>query len=231
VQEFIDRPLDKSITWASGRMVDEAETMLASWQKNDTDMAATQPYRLPAVLVGMDNNTIMSGADYSVPISDPVMTVIPEDPKERLFKLKTTVSDLRLQVVIFARDPHTAKSLAAQMTMFFGKLENRRFWPSYLFAGIANKYPAQLESTDLAWINIKNAVNNVTVLAADINLKVTVPIFMAPKPGEANDGKGTNFSDDPSGYQNISIIYDMNQTTHPNNEKTPDEPPGKIIAQ
>lgn len=231
VQEFITRPLDKSIAWASGRMVDEAETMLASWQKNDTDSATTSPYRLPAILVGMDNNTFMTGAEYSVPISDPIMVIIPEDPKERMFGLKTFVTDVRIQVAVFARDPHTAKSLAAQMTMFFSRVENQRFWPSYLFAGLSNKFPAQLESTDLAWINVKNGVNNVTILAADINLKVTVPIYSAPKLGEANDGKGVPETNDPAGFPYIVEIDDMNPTTHPSLEKGADELLPRIIAK
>lgn len=231
VQEFINRELAKSIAWASGRMVDEAETMLASWQKNDTDSADSSPYRLPVILIAMDNNTIMTGADYTQPVSNPNMVIIPEDPKERMFGLRTSVTDKRLQIAVFARDPHTAMSLAAQMTTFFTKIENRRFWPSYLWAGIGNKFPAQLESTDLAWINIKNGVNNLTILAADVNLKLTVPFYDAPKPGEANDGKGSGTPDDPHGYPFIREIDDMNPMTHPALTRGPDDAESRIIAK
>lgn len=38
------------------------------------------------------------------------------------------------------------------------------------------------------------------ILALDLTLKVEVPLFDAPKPGDPNDGKGIPGTDDPAGY-------------------------------
>jgi len=78
--------------------------------------------------------------------------------------------------------------------------KNRSFDASYTFSGFNELYPVQIDAPLNPVTNIQTDVHNITMLAVDLTLRATVPYFTAPKLGEPNDGKGTNFTDDMSGY-------------------------------
>jgi len=202
LQEFVGRGLAKSIAFAPGRLVDKAAEMLGMWQRNDTDQSATRPAKLPAIIVGVAKDSIPTGRDFTRQIADSEHFVIPEDPKGRMFGLRLAAEDVRAQVVFFAADEPTARSLAKQFQLFLEVPANRRFQSAYSFAGFATRWPVQIETPEIALVNASDdEVKNVTVLAMDLVLKVTVPLFDAPKVGEPNDGLGTPGNvDDPAGY-------------------------------
>jgi hypothetical protein len=203
MQGFVNRGLSKSIVWAPARMVDAVEEMLASWQRNDTDDAPTQPAELPVIIAAMAKDYTPSGRDYTRQITadDGAWVIIPEDVKERAFDVKLIAGDIRTQVAIFAHDEPTAKSLASQLLLFIDAPSNRRFLAKYEFAGLEMDWPVQIESPDPMAQNIDIGTKNMTVLAIDIMLKVSIPIFGAPKEGQPNDGKGIpGDSVDPAGH-------------------------------
>ena len=70
-----------------------------------------------------------------------------------------------------------------------------------------------------------NDQKNLTVLAADFNLRATVPLLMYPKAGELDaDGQGTGTYDDPDGYL---VVTQADITSWPDVSTDPENvPPG-----
>jgi hypothetical protein len=209
MQEYVTRGVGKSIAWAPARMIDAAEEMLASWQRNDTDSTDTQPAKLPAIIVAVAKDYTPTGRDYTRQVAESQLVIIPEDTKERAFGLRAIAADIRAQVVIMAADEPTAKSLAAQFCLFLDAMLNRSFTARYTFAGMDMDWPVQIESPDAPAINVQAESKNVTILAIDLTLKAEIPLFDAPKEGEYNDGKGVPGTEDPSGYP---VVVQVNKT-------------------
>lgn len=210
LQEYVARGLAKSIVWAPSRMVDAVEEMLSSWQRNDTDSAATQPAKMPVIFVAIAKDYTPSGRDYTRQISEQVEVILPGDTKERDFKVRVIAGDVRAQVVFCAHDEPTARSLASQFLLYLDNMGNRRFDSTYTFAGQNLVWPVQIESPDTPAMSIQTDAKNLTILACDITLKASIPLFNAPADNEPNDGKGTvGNPDDPSGYQ---VVVQVNYT-------------------
>ncbi|MFZ4504580.1 MAG: hypothetical protein ACOYM1_11585 [Methylovulum sp.] len=207
LHEYTQRGLSKSIVWTPGRMIDSAEEMLAAWQRNDSDDAPSHPQKLPIILVAMAKDYVPSGRDYTRQVAERQMIIIPEDPKERLFGLRTIAADIRVQLAIFAADEPTARSLAAQFCLYIDVLPNRTFWASHRFAGLDLEWPIQLESSDAPAMVIPNEAKNLTILALDITLRSSLPLFDNPKDDDPNDGKGTTGDpEDPHGYPTVQVV-------------------------
>lgn len=198
---FVTRGLAKSIVWAPSRMVDSAEDMLASWQRNDTDTTTTTPANMPVIIVAMARDYTPTSREFTRQVADSQMVIIPSDVKERVFGVRTMAGDVRAQIAIFAQDEPSARSLAAQFLLFLDATPNRRFTAKYPFAGQSMDWPVQVEAPDSPAMSIQTEAHNLTVLAIDITLKAEIPLFDAPKVGEPNDGKGTPGDPlDPAGY-------------------------------
>ena len=208
LERYVTRGLERSIAWAPSRMVDMAEEMLSQWLRAEQPGPATKPPELPAIMVAMAKDYTPTGRDYTRQVADRVLVMIPGDPKERLFGLRAMAGDIRAQVVIFATDEPSARSLAAQFLLFLDATENRRFTATHRFAGLDNPWPVQVESPDAPAMSIANEAKNLTVLAIDITLRAEIPLYDAPAVGQPNDGKGAPGTDDPAGYplaQHITI--------------------------
>lgn len=200
LQAYIVRGLAKSIVWAPSRLVDSAEEMLEAWQRNDTDGATTRPADMPVMIVGMARDYTPTGRDYARQIADPELVMIPGDAKERAFSLRTVSGDVRAQIAICAQDEPTARSLAAQLLLFLDATPNRRFTARYTFAGHAADWPVQIEAPDSPAMSIGTEAKNLTILAVDLTLKATIPLFRAPAAGQPNDDQGIPGTADPAGY-------------------------------
>lgn len=210
--EYLGRGVAKSIAWSPSRMIDSADEMLASWQRNDTDNADTQPSKLPVIIVAMAKDYMPTSRDFGRQISESdVWGIMPNDIKERAFGIKTIIGDIRTQIVIFAQDEPTAKSIASQFCLFIDSMSNRRFYSLYEFAGMETPWPVQLESADTPASNANPASKNLTALIIDITLKATIPLFSAPKDGEYNDGKGIPGTSDPAGFP---VVVQVNDYPH-----------------
>lgn len=204
---FVARGLPKSIVWAPSRMVDAVEDMLAAWQREDIDNTPTNPVDMPVVIVAMAEDYVPSGRDFTRQISEEAFFIFPEDTKERAFKVQAIAGDIRAQIVFAAHDEPTAKSLASQLLLYIDVATNRRFDAKYAFAGFDDMWPVQIESTDSPAMAIKTDAKNLTILAVDITLKVSTPLFKAPADNEPNDGKGTiGNASDPSGYPVVDQV-------------------------
>lgn len=221
LQEYVARGVAKSIAWAPARMIDAAEEMLSLWMRSDIHDAPTRPPDMPAILVAVAKDYTPTGRDYTRQVADREMVVIPTDQKERIFGLRAVAGDIRAQIVIFATDEPTAHSLAAQFGLFLDATPNRRFTARYVFASQQMDWPVQVELPDVPAMNIPTEAKNLTVLAIDITLRAEIPLFDAPKAGDANDGKGTPGDvADPAGYAVVQEIGITSQQAGPNGAAT-----------
>lgn len=216
LRNFLDRKTYETMVWAPTRMIDKAEEMLKKFQRVDMNRP-TDPHDLPVIIIAMARDYSPTGRDYTRQVADPVFVTLPDDPKERMFKLRTVSGDIRVQIAIFTRHEPSAKSLAAQFLLFLDETARRRFWATYRFAGFETKWPVQIEAPDSPAMNIESGSENLNILAIDLTLKVTTPIYYAPGVGEPNDGKGTPGSEiDPAGYPFTREINFAGGTDTPN---------------
>lgn len=207
LKEYKRRGFPYCFVFAPSRMVDQAELMLQAWFNNDTSGKPTTPPKLPVVICAISKDYIPTGRDFSFQIADRMNVIIPEDKRERIFGVKTICADVRAQFAICAADVATAKSIAAQLSLFLDSPSHRSFDAIYNFAGIDIPYPCQIESPDSPASNIETGGKNVTMLAFDIILKCTIPLYDAPDEDEPNDGKGDE--ETPNGYPVVQEIHQM----------------------
>ena len=210
IPEYINRGLAKSIVYSPSWQFANPDAMLSAWMRNDTDQATTKPHKLPVIFLCMSQEYIPSGRDFSRQISDSIPVIMPNDPKDRLFGLRTVVADIRTQLVFVASNQDTAWSLIAQFHNFMERsrdLENKyKIEALYSFAGITESFPVEFDSTDVIPSRHDPEAKNLVVLTLDFNLRATVPLYDAPKDGQPNDGQGVPGTDDPAGYPNIMEI-------------------------
>lgn len=208
LESFVSRGVAKSIMWAPSRMIDAAEDMLALLMRSEGVLSdgKTSPPALPAMIVAMAKDYIPTGRDYVRQVADNVNVIIPTDPKERMFGLRVANGDIRAQVAIFATDEPSARSLAAQFLLFLDATESRRFTATYHFAGQDTDWPVQIETPEALGMNVPSEAKNLTILAIDINLHTSIPLFDAPKVGIPNDGQGIPGTADPAGYRAVQKI-------------------------
>ncbi|PFH08096.1 hypothetical protein BCF11_0448 [Collimonas sp. PA-H2] len=216
MKSFAERGISKSIVWAPDRMIDQVQDMLAAWRKNDNDGGPGSSAHLPVMIVatGKDYSPVLG--DFSRQVPEPEWVTLPGDPLNRLFQLRQMQGERRAQIVICAAEDETARSMAAQFTLFIAAVVNRRFDATYRFAGINHQWPVMLEATDVPAMNIDSGQKNLTILAIDLTLKETIPLFSGPKSGEQNDGKGDGSADNPHGYPAVGkvISHDLVQNVH-----------------
>lgn len=203
VIEFTQRNIERCIVWAPGRMVDAAEEMLAAYRKNDNDGGAHgKGALLPVVIIGMAKDYNPTGVDMGGMQVRRQLITITDEPDASIYGYRQAHGDVRTQVVIFAAEEASAKSLAAQFLWFIAQVENRRFKTSHTFGEYGIQLSATIENPDTVFMNIVTEQKNLTMLAADITLRALFPYFDAPKVGEPNDGTAHN----PPGYPAITQI-------------------------
>lgn len=199
VLEFTQRGFPHCCQWTAGRLVDDAEAMLESYRKNDNAPQGRNTL-LPVVLVGMAKDYATMGADWGG--RQMPRQVVAIEPGGSAYGLRIAMHEVRTQVVIIAADVDSAKSLAAQFGLFIGNAENRRFEAVHQFGQYKTPMPVVIETPDIVFMNVATGQKNITMLAADITLKASIPYWDAPKAGEENDGTTNN----PPGYRLVSSV-------------------------
>lgn len=199
IQKFCERGLSKSIAFAPARLVDTAEEMLNQWYKADINSdGSTRLSKLPAIIVGVSKDVLPTARDFTRQIADEIEIILPQDTLNRVFKIKTIATEVRCQIVIFAHEEDTAKSLAAQFLLFIDGISNRRFKAHYDFYGYDLDFPIVLETPENPASEVKTDAKNITILTIDINLHATIPLLFHPLENQPNDARGNEKQ--PSGF-------------------------------
>lgn len=212
MREYCEREFKYAVMLAPARMIDMADDYLSKYMRSKVGDGPTNPHDLPVIIVAFGRDVTPTGRDYTRQIADPVYVQLPGDELERVFKLKTISSDVRVQVAIFASDEPTARSIAAQFLNFIDASTNRRFKVKYEYAGVPFEFPAQIESPEALAPLMPVEAKNLTVLAVDLNLHCTIPLMRGPSEGEPDDGKGIPGDPyQPSGYPVITDVVVINR--------------------
>lgn len=208
MREFCTRPLAHACVWANGRMVDDVESQLRAWMSNDPEPGA-RTYKLPVVIVALSNDYTQTAKEINYQVNERKYIRLPNDPKNRVFGLKTVAADRRMQVCIIAQERVTADSIAAQLAQFVSSEQNRRFYAGYRFSGVdAGVWPVQIDSPDVyGKAVLVDGAKAPIILTTDFDLHTNVPMFSAPAPGEPNDGLGDPGNpDDLAGYPTVVAV-------------------------
>lgn len=216
LSEFISRGADKAMTFVPARMVDAVEDMLKSYQKNNTSGVAGANALFPVVFVGMAKDYTPSGAETGARQMGRQMVALSAEPGSSVYGYRQAMGDVRVQVAILAADALSGESLAAQFSLFIGEVKNRRFSVPYVWGQYSFSMPCVLESPDILFSNVAADSQGMTILVADLTLKMTLPFLDAPKDGEDNDGSTNN----PPGYPLVDQINVHNMTSLVNAEVT-----------
>jgi len=184
---YLKREVSQGMVWAPSRMVDQAQEMLSLWIKASVNGATTRPPDLPVIVIAMAQDYTPTGRDYSRQMADRHWIRLPDDPTERALGLRTLVTDIRAQLAIFSSSPSTASALAAQFLLFVDGTDNRRFMAEYAFSGIQTRWPVQIETPENPAMRIESEAENLSILAIDINLHATIPLFDAADEDDAKN--------------------------------------------
>lgn len=199
-EEFAARGAGKAIKLVSGRMIDDVQAMLDSYQR-DQQGEHGKNSKLPIVFIGMARDYTTTGADWGARQVSRRLVRLEDSENSSVYGLRVAMHDVRAQVVVMAADEGSARSIAAQLGLFVGDFANRRFVARHTFGQYTVPAPIVIENPDLMFGSAGTS-KTMTILLADLTLKVTMPYLDAPKNGEANDGT-TNI---PPGYPVVSSI-------------------------
>ncbi len=211
LEEYCRRDVVRAIAWTPARVLDSAEDMLAQWRSNDNSGAPGTSASLPVILVALSREPTLS-PEWQQQLGDPIDVVLPNDPKQRVFKLRQAQMDVRAQIVIFASDDPTARSLSIQYALWVASLENRRFVCPFAFTGVSFDYPCMIETPDVLFQTVPSDQKNLAILVADLTLRPTVPLLRSPGFAQPNDGQGTPA--DGSSPDDLPGFRWLRQVTH-----------------
>ncbi len=205
--EFAVRDFAKAAVWAPDRMADQVEEMLKAWRKNDTSQADRGTPYLPVMIVALAKDYVPWQPDVGRTAPDELDVMIPADAKGRAFRMRVAGAEIRAQVVFCASDSDTARSMALQFNLWTQAVPNRRFFAQYPLAGISEDWPVMLEMPDVQAINTQTEATNITILAADLTLRATIPMLRYPAHSASDaDGKGAGTQADPDGYLTVHEV-------------------------
>lgn len=182
------------------QLVPQSERMIDALN----ELLARPRLSAPVLLAALDTDWIPANAHA---VSDTANVTFPLDTKDRQFKVRTMDGEIRAQLAFCASGRRAAEQLAAQ---FAGHLEamGLDFHAAHEFAGLWHGLPAMIEIPENPAISVDTGSRTASAVAINLALRVTVPLFMAPQPGEPNDGKGVPGTNDPAGYPVDSVAGD-----------------------
>lgn len=184
--EWAQRSPAPAIAWAPARMVDAAEDMLSTYRRNQNDGKAPTSGFLPVMLVAVASDYTETPGEDGRPITDRIPFSFPDDPQKQSFALRLMRVDLRAQIVVAAPDSLSAQSMIGQL--FLHILERGTLRANYSFAGFTAAYPTRIVPTDRMAIPTPLG-EQVCVLAVDLNLRASIPLFY----GEGTEQAPTGF--------------------------------------
>lgn len=121
-------PLKQCIMAAKSSMIDDAEAMLRAWSENqNTKDSQGMSAFLPVMTTAIASIQTPPEHEQVVGRADWLDVVIPNDPLERVVKMRTMPSAFRCQIAFFCPDAHGAMMLANQFCLYFKSEKKRTF--------------------------------------------------------------------------------------------------------
>lgn len=205
--EWASRPLETAFVMAPGRMIDSADEMLSSWRKNDSSGEYGISSSLPVVITALAKDYMPIDGSISRQVARDVYVTLPQDPKNRVFKLRQIQGERRAQLLFIGPEEASARSMAMQFCQWVSDHEWRRFNVPYEFAGYIHEWPVMLETPNVMGSTVDFGQKNITGITVDLNFQETIPLFSSPKAGEPNDGLGeADNKNNPHGFPSLASM-------------------------
>lgn len=201
VTEFMTRGMAKCVKLVPGRMIDDAEAMIASYQRDQQGPRGANAL-LPVVMIAMGREYTTTGGDWGGRQVPRKLVCLSDEPGASIYGYRQAMHDVRVQIAIIAAEEMSARSLAAQLGLFLGDHGlNRTFTARHTWGQYTKDLPVKVENPDIMFA-IAGQSKTMTVLVGEITLKALIPYFDAPKDGEPNDGTANN----PPGYPRVTSV-------------------------
>lgn len=200
--EFVERGIERSVMWVPGRMIDAAEDMLTAYTRNENSATANAGSKLPVILCAMAKDYIPTGGSDGGRQIGRQLVAFADDADASVYGYRQAMGDVRVQVAVFASEEATARSIAAQFSLWVAEYANRYLTTQHTFGQYTIQLTNTLETPDILFQNVATERKTLTILAADITIKALIPYFDAPKAGEPNDGTDRN----PPGYPVVTGV-------------------------
>ena len=184
--EWAARDPRQACAWVPGRMVDQAQSMLDSWKRNDNSGTPGQSAFLPTLLIAVAPDWTQTPGEAGRTVMDWTDFSFPDDTNAQTFKLRTMSADLRAQVLVVASEPLTAMSMIGQLCVWADS--NRRMQAPFVFNGFVSRWPTVRIGADPMAIPTPLG-EQITTLALDLTFRATMPMFKGPTGTEATDGR------------------------------------------
>ena len=178
--EWASRGQALAMGWAAGRMVDDVESMLSSWKRNDHSGKASTSAYIPTILAAVSNEYVESPAEAGRHVTDRLPFSFPDDPQHRSFQVTVRSLDLRAQIVVVAQEPQTAMSIVSQLARW--AMARPRFLSTYTWKGLSSDWPTVLVQSDRFAVPTPG-YEQIVVLTLDLVLRASVPTFFGPDDG------------------------------------------------
>jgi len=175
--DFKSRELKDSAVYAQGRLVDDAEGMIAQWRRNDNNDKSS---KLPIMIVGLGRDYTPSTGDYARIRGDAITVQLPHnDNKHR--EMRAMVADRKIQVLVVASNEPTARNIGAQFALWVSAFKNRRIYPKYELDGVFYKFPAVIEDPNVMVSNVDSGQKNLVMMTIDLTFREQFPLIYGEK--------------------------------------------------
>lgn len=174
IARFIARPNNQKLAIAPGRLVDQAEEMLAKWREKGVNGARSP---LPIFLMGFAKDYNSTGLEKGRSVA--LQKYMVQDDKGNFFYLRLDKHDQRVQIVLYAPDHETAFSFASQFKLYCGDYGNRHLFSITDYNGLHYGFPMQLEDSQIFGASQQIAdQDNLTALVFDLTFNCQTPYFL-----------------------------------------------------
>ncbi|HAD68272.1 hypothetical protein [Acinetobacter radioresistens] len=163
-----------AIQVVAGRMIDDADAMLAKYRQQAPEKDFTGP--LPIMLVALA--PMVSPPDISSLRNTPYWldTVIPTDPKNTPIKLRTIARQYRVQLLMVSADADTTQSVINQFVAYMGDDYKRRFKVTYdLGNGVKDDWEMTVLENSLYPDSVPSGQNNLSLVTVDFQFVGLLP--------------------------------------------------------
>lgn len=206
------RPLKEAIAACPSRMVDDAEIMLSEWRKNQNASVKGMTSFLPVMLTAFD--AVPSAPDISSirGVPDWMPVILPQDPLNRMVRMRTIPIAVRAQIAVFTDNPHSALMFTSQFCAYLTS-ETKRILTITLPVGdgITDDCELVILDNSLYPSKVSTEAKNITIFTVDVTLNgVMTQVVGLGGSWDANtDINGRPSTED---MQKVVVEADINDT-------------------
>ena len=199
LRHWQSRALPEAIRACPGRMIDDAEGMLAEWRQNQN--VAGKPGStalLPVMLTAFEPVASVPDVSSIRGVADWIEVQIPSDTQGRTVQMRTIPTAIRAQIAIFTATPHSAFTVASQFCAYLTSEKKRQLPMRVHFgAGLHDDWQLTVLDNSLIPSRIQSDAKNLSIVAVDVVLNGLVPQIVGL-------GSATDATTDPDGIPAVN---------------------------